>query len=215
MTTRLLLATLLAMVISYLLGSINFAIIITKKVARSDIRDYGSGNAGMTNVLRTLGKGPATLTLIGDFCKGLVSILLSRLLLTYIGNGSDITTILYVCGIATLLGHLFPVFYGFRGGKGILASAGVLGGIHPLVLACLLAVFLIVVLSTKIVSVASITVAACVPVFVCIWSLVGHSPNVVLETVLGAIIGGLVIFMHRENIKRLRNGTENSFKKKK
>ncbi len=115
---------LLAMVVlSYLFGSVNFAIIVTKLFAKKDIRDFGSGNAGMTNVLRTLGKGPAALTFLGDFAKGALSVLITRLVFTVLLKQPDNFVVEYAAAFSALLGHIFPLYYGFKGGKGIAVSA--------------------------------------------------------------------------------------------
>jgi glycerol-3-phosphate acyltransferase PlsY len=121
----------------------------------------------------------------------------------------------YIVAICVMLGHCFPVFYGFKGGKGILVSAGVILIINPLILLILLAIFLAVFLSTKIVSLGSITVAAMYPVLTLIFGLVRQSATVVGDTLTALLIGGFVIFLHRSNIQRLLNGTENRFGKKK
>ena len=114
-----------------------------------------------------------------------------------------------------MLGHCFPVFYGFRGGKGILVSAGVILILNPWILLALLVIFLAVFFASKIVSLGSITVAAMYPVLTLVFGLVQHSETVLWDTLVALVIGGLVIFFHRANIKRLINGTEISFKKKK
>ena len=208
------LALLLAAVAAYLIGSINFAIIITRLFAKKDIRDYGSGNAGMTNVLRTLGKGPAVLVTLGDFCKGVAAVLVGRLILQLLGGGIPFYGD-YFLGLFAMLGHCFPVFYGFRGGKGILVSAGVILVLNWRVLLIILAVFLIVVAFTKTVSLGSISAAAAYPVSTLIVDLLRKAPHPFLNALSALVIGGIVIFMHRSNIKRLLNGTENKLGQKK
>lgn len=208
------LALLLAAVAAYLIGSINFAIIITRLFAKKDIRDYGSGNAGMTNVLRTLGKGPAVLVTLGDFCKGVAAVLVGRLILQLLGGGIPFYGD-YFLGLFAMLGHCFPVFYGFRGGKGILVSAGVILVLNWRVLLIILAVFLVVVAFTKTVSLGSISAAAAYPVSTLIVDLLRKAPHPFLNALSALVIGGIVIFMHRSNIKRLLNGTENKLGQKK
>lgn len=208
------LALLLAAVAAYLIGSINFAIIITRLFAKKDIRDYGSGNAGMTNVLRTLGKGPAVLVTLGDFCKGVAAVLVGRLILQLLGGGIPFYGD-YFLGLFAMLGHCFPVFYGFRGGKGILVSAGVILVLNWRVLLIILAVFLIVVAFTRTVSLGSISAAAAYPVSTLIVDLLRKAPHPFLNALSALVIGGIVIFMHRSNIKRLLNGTENKLGQKK
>lgn len=208
------LALLLAAVAAYLIGSINFAIIITRLFAKKDIRDYGSGNAGMTNVLRTLGKGPAVLVTLGDFCKGVAAVLVGRLILQLLGGGIPFYGD-YFLGLFAMLGHCFPIFYGFRGGKGILVSAGVILVLNWRVLLIILAVFLILVAFTKTVSLGSISAAAAYPVSTLIVDLLRKAPHPFLNALSALVIGGIVIFMHRSNIKRLLNGTENKLGQKK
>lgn len=208
------LALLLAAVAAYLIGSINFAIIITRLFAKKDIRDYGSGNAGMTNVLRTLGKGPAVLVTLGDFCKGVAAVLVGRLILQLLGGGIPFYGD-YFLGLFAMLGHCFPIFYGFRGGKGILVSAGVILVLNWRVLLIILAVFLIVVAFTRTVSLGSISAAAAYPVSTLIVDLLRKAPHPFLNALSALVIGGIVILMHRSNIKRLLNGTENKLGQKK
>ena len=121
----------------------------------------------------------------------------------------------YIVAVCVMLGHCFPVFYGFRGGKGILVSAGVILILNPPILLILLVIFLIVFLGSKIVSLGSITVAAMYPVLTLIFGLVNKSGTVLWDTLTALLIGGFVIFLHRANIKRLLNGTENRFGSKK
>lgn len=212
---RLVLALVLSGVVAYLIGSVNFAIIVTRIFAHEDIRKYGSGNAGMTNVLRTLGKGPAALVTIGDFCKGVLAVLISYLLLRTVGGTESPFYTNYVVAVMVLLGHCFPVFYGFRGGKGILVSAGVILVLNPLILLALLAIFLVVVIASRIVSLASITVAVAYPILTLIFGLVGQDPYLLWDVLVALCVGGAVVWMHRANIRRLIDGTEHKFGQKK
>lgn len=212
---RLILSVILAGVLAYLIGSINFAIIVSKLFAKKDIRDYGSGNAGMTNVLRTFGKLPAVITTVGDFCKGIIAVLLGHFMIQFIGGATDVFYADYLMALLALLGHCFPVFYGFKGGKGILVSAGIILILNPIVFLVILAVFIVVVAISKIVSLASISAAVAFPIATLVQGLMVHSELVWFDTLSALLIGGIVIFMHRSNIKRLLNGTENKFGKKK
>ncbi len=212
---RLVLALVLSGVVAYLIGSVNFAIIVTRIFTHEDIRKYGSGNAGMTNVLRTLGKGPAALVTIGDFCKGVLAVLISYLLLRTVGGTEPPFYTNYVVAVMVLLGHCFPVFYGFRGGKGILVSAGVILVLNPLILLALLAIFLVVVIASRIVSLASITVAVAYPILTLIFGLVGQDPYLLWDVLVALCVGGAVVWMHRANIRRLIDGTEHKFGQKK
>lgn len=207
---------LLAMVVSYLLGSVNFAIIVTKLFLHQDIRSFGSGNAGMTNVLRTVGKGAAVVVTLGDFSKGLLSALFMRALFCFVLQNPDGSLPFeYVAAICALLGHLFPVFYKFKGGKGILVSAGALLAISPYALLCSVIAFAIGTFSTKIVSVGSIASAMMFPIATFVIRTIEHSDTRWWETLLAILIGGAIIFMHRANIGRLLRGEENRFGKKK
>ena len=196
-----------SILIAYLLGSVNFAIIVTKLFKKGDIRDYGSGNAGMTNVLRTVGKGAAALTLLGDFLKGILAVLIMRLLM------------FLLCGVTdtALIGHLFPVFYGFKGGKGILVSAGAMLILSPWSLLLCLAAFLLFASLTRYISAGSIAAGATYPFGVMLVTCLTAGSIHWAEVALAAVIGLSVILMHHANIKRLINGTESkvSFKSKK
>ncbi|MEG1996552.1 MAG: glycerol-3-phosphate 1-O-acyltransferase PlsY [Oscillospiraceae bacterium] len=203
-------------VVAYLIGSINFAIIITKLVKHQDIRKLGSGNAGATNVLRTVGKLPALFTLLGDFSKGIISVVIARLVFMlfcgvtgfYIGD--------YIVAFAALLGHVFPIYYGFKGGKGILVSAGAVFILSPLALAIDLSMFIIVTAITKYVSLGSITAAVLLPLAILAASAI-YGGIVLGEVLMAVPIGALILYMHRKNVVRLIKGTESkiSFKSKK
>ena len=213
------LAVVLMAVVSYLIGCANFAIIISKLLYHKDIRDYGSGNAGMTNIARTFGKFPAVLVTIGDFAKGAIALLLGHLLVMTVGGTGSFTDFPfygeYIVAFFVMMGHCFPVFYGFRGGKGILVSAGVILILNPWMLLVLLAIFLVVFLTTKIVSAGSITVAVSYPILTLIFGLINHTETVLWDALVALILGGLVFFFLRANIKRLLNGTESRLRKKK
>lgn len=197
------------MAIAYLLGSVNFAIIITRLFGKGDIRQYGSGNAGMTNVLRTVGKGAAALTLVGDFCKGIVSVLIVRLLCQLIlGTGCPIL-MEYFVAFAALLGHLFPLYYGFKGGKGILVSAGALLILSPWSLLICLAGFLICTAVTRYVSVGSLAAAILFPLGNLVVTRLEYGHIVWPEVLLALPISLLIIVMHRSNIGRLIHHSEN------
>ena len=206
-----------SILIAYLLGSVNFAIIITKLFKKGDIRDYGSGNAGMTNVLRTVGKGAAALTLLGDFSKGILSVLIMRLLMFLCCGITDTSLLDYIVALAALMGHLFPVFYGFKGGKGILVSAGAMLILNPWSLLICLAVFLLFACLTRYISAGSIAAGITYPFGVMFTTWLSFGYVHWAEAGLAALIGLVVILMHHANIKRLLNGTESkvSFNSKK
>lgn len=198
-------ASALVALIAYLLGSISFAVIVSKIYAHDDVRKYGSKNAGMTNILRTYGKLPAFFTLLGDFGKGVLAVVLGRALfsalgLTFLDAG-------YLAGFFALLGHLYPVFFGFRGGKGVLTSLGIILIVNPLVFFILLVIFLPVLFITRIVSLVSVTGALLYPFITLIVNLCLRKP-LLYDFLFAALFSAIVIFKHRSNIQRLLNGTE-------
>ena len=204
-------------VIAYLIGSINFSIILSKKMAGFDIREKGSGNAGTTNMLRAVGKKAAVITLICDILKGVVTILIAVLAGKIIKN-LDNALLVQLAGIFVIIGHTFPVFFKFKGGKGIATSLGVLLMTNwQIGLICL--VFALVLMAlTKMVSVGSIAAAILFPILVAFIDqnyIVPTSNSNWSYLVFSIIVALLVIFNHRANVQRILNGTENrlSFKK--
>ncbi|MBD5141105.1 MAG: glycerol-3-phosphate 1-O-acyltransferase PlsY [Ruminococcus sp.] len=217
---KLIIAGVISAVISYLLGSCNSSIIVVRLLKHEDVREHGSKNAGLTNTLRCYGKFPALLTLIGDLGKGIVSVLLSILVFRiFIGEGSfNRQTVGYISGIFAILGHIFPIYYGFRGGKGVLVASSILLVIDWQTFVIIIPFFAVVLLISKYVSVASISAAIFYPVLTFLLHyFVQHEPlnTCIVHTALVAVTGILLIYMHRTNIQRLRNGTENKFFKKK
>lgn len=201
-------------VIPYLLGGINTAIIVTKIKTGKDIRDMGSGNAGLTNTLRTQGKLAALFVLLGDILKGVLSILLVhflfRLLLgidTY-SMTEGYSWINYCAGVFAVLGHIYPVFYGFKGGKGILVTFAVMLTIDAVPALLLLGVFAIVTALTRYVSLGSVIAAGLYPFTVLAFSLMEENVCAWADFAFSAGIAFLLIFMHRANLKRLKNHTE-------
>ena len=198
-------------VIAYLIGSINFSVIISKKMGGFDLREKGSGNAGTTNALRTIGKKAAALTLICDILKGVVAIFIAKLI-GVIWSDVDKALLVQIAGIAVVIGHTFPIFFKFKGGKGVATSLGVLITTNwQIGLICL--VFAVVLIAlTQMVSVGSIVAAILYPVLT---MFIGQNyiveGNYILASIILAI---LVVFNHRENVKRILSGTENklSFK---
>lgn len=198
-------------IIAYLIGSINFSVILSKKMAGFDVREKGSGNAGTTNMLRAVGKKAAAITLICDILKGVVAILIAM----FIGNmveTSNVALLVQIAGVAVILGHTFPVFFKFKGGKGVATSLGVLilsnwqTGLICLVFA------LILMALTQMVSVGSIAAAILYPVLTLF-----IRENYIVEGyyfIYSIILAVIIVYNHRENVKRLLNGTENkiSFK---
>lgn len=204
-------------IVSYLFGSVNFAIVWTRVFLHDDIRKYGSGNAGMTNVLRTVGKGAAALTLLGDIAKGVLSVLVAQLVFTLlIPDPFFCVMAKYLAAFGALMGHLFPLYYGFKGGKGVAVSAGAMLMLAPWVFLCCLGVFLLAVVLTRYVSLGSILSAVAYPVFIFLFGFFWTPhPYWVLETACAAVLGIIVIAMHHENIGRLIHGTERKIGEKK
>lgn len=183
----------------YLLGSINTAVIVSKALYKADVRNYGSGNAGMTNMFRSFGKKAGFLTLAGDALKALFAVGIGYLLFGSTGA--------YIAGFCCLIGHSFPCFFRFKGGKGVVVSAITILFIDPLVFLVLILIFGLMFLSTRIVSASSITAAFFYPVLVYGFSRALPS-RTGLEFIFSLLIGLFVIAMHRENIHRLINRTE-------
>ena len=214
------LAIAFTVVFSYLFGSLNSAILVCKLLKGKDIRDYGSNNAGLTNVLRVFGKGPALATLIFDLIKGVAAVIICRLVVTHLMGVTffgDSKFIGYLAGFIVMIGHIFPVFYGFHGGKGVLLAATTLLTIDPLTCALSVGIFILLVVITKYVSVGSIAAAISYPIFTFIVQkfIFPYPEGVVPNTVVAALIGIVIVYMHKPNIIRLMNGTENKFGSKK
>ena len=204
-------------IIAYCIGSISFSVIFTKKFAGFDVRQKGSGNAGSTNVLRTAGKKIAILTLICDILKGIIPIWIAILIGNITNADENIKAeLVQIAGVFAVIGHTFPVFFGFKGGKGVATSLGVLLIINwQIGLICL--VFALVIMAiTKMVSIGSVLAAILFPIL-CIFI----NQNYIVEgghfsyIIFGIVMALIVVFNHRENIKRIIDGKENklSFKK--
>ena len=209
--------------IPYLLGSLSFSVIVSKTLYHQDIRNFGSGNAGMTNVLRTFGKKAAALTVVGDIGKGVVAVLLAK---WFFGSqlASEQSYFLgaifgiYLAAFFAVLGHVYPLYFGFKGGKAVSVATGTIVAISPVMVLPLLVVFFGVLAAGKMVSLSSICCAAAYPVvtFLYYWLIQKSDLSVILTTTIGAaIMGALVIWLHRSNIQRIRNGTEYKFFQKK
>ena len=208
--------------VSYLLGSLSFAIIFSWLFERKDVRNYGSGNAGATNVLRSVGLIPGILTFIFDFAKGLSSMLLSQVILEAVcGTDQPYTAeksiAFCIAGLFALLGHIFPIFFKFRGGKGIMTLAGIIIILSPLRFLMILAVFLIGFGLTKTVSIGSCACGIFYPIitFLELYFLryrvdpvTYNKEYLIIQTVVAVIFGITVLITHRGNIKRILNGTE-------
>lgn len=204
-------------IIAYAIGSINFSVIISKKIAGFDVREKGSGNAGSTNVLRTVGKKAAALTLVCDILKGVISVLIALIIGKIAGKSANSAIIVEIAALAVVIGHTFPIFFGFRGGKGVATSLGVILIVNwKIGLICLIFALALMAL-TRMVSLGSISAAvlfAVLTIFVRD-SYIGGIDFDFSFIVFGILLATLVIFNHRSNLKRIINGTENKLGSKK
>lgn len=212
--------TVVTIVASYLLGSINSAIIISKSLYHDDIRKHGSGNPGLTNMLRTYGKGAAGLTLLGDISKTLLSIFVSAIFFgfNYVGAISTGDGMCYIAGLFAVIGHISPIYYGFKGGKGVLTTAVMALVLSPIVFGILFLLFAGIVAISRYVSLGSVTTAILYPVLIHGYFTVvfggGTTPG--LAALASVIIAILIVWCHRGNLQRISDRTERklSFKKK-
>ena len=195
--THNLLSILIVIAAGYLLGSISTGVVLSRLFAKTDIRSQGSGNAGTTNMLRVLGRRMALFTFIGDMLKGIIAVFIGKWLI-----GGELGGLLGVVG--AVLGHYYPLYFGFKGGKGIATSFGSLLFVFPVQALLAFAVFLILVAVTHHVSVGSIAAAITLPLLIVITRF--QEPTLWIITVC---IGASVVWRHRANIKRLMNHTEN------
>lgn len=207
-------------VISYFLGSLNFSIILSRTIEKRDIRESGSGNAGATNMLRTYGKLFAILTMIGDILKVALAIFIAFLILgtpldmifSIADNGEmAVTMILYkeFAGFFCVLGHIFPLYFNFKGGKGVAACTGMVILVDWRIALILFAIFVITIVISKMISLGSIVIAILYPVLIAVFY-----QNIVL-ILIAVLFASIVIVAHRQNIKRILNGTENKLSNKK
>ena len=205
-------------IIAYCIGSLNISIFISKKMGGFDLREKGSNSTGATNVLRTLGKKAAAITLLFDILKGIVAIAISMI----IGNIMEETNqelLLQIAGIAVVIGHTFPIFFGFKGGKGVATSIGILLMSNwKIGLICFIFALVLMIL-TRMVSVGSCAAAILFPVLTLFindsYTILTEGKNGNTYFIYSVLLAVIVLYNHRSNIKRLLNGTENklSFKK--
>ncbi len=201
---------LLSAVFSYLLGSISSAVIVSKVFYKKDIRESGSGNAGATNALRVFGRKAGIAVFVFDFFKGLIAVFFAKLLVNYFQAD-------YICvaaaGLFVQLGHVFPVFFGFKGGKGVATAAGSAMAIMPLTASVLLGIFVLTVIITKTVSLASGICAAVYPLL----AFFVTNEYKTLHLIFAACCSAVIIIKHSSNFARLLDGNENkiSFRRKK
>ena len=201
----------LTAIVSYLIGSVNFSILLSKMLSGKDIRESGSGNAGATNMLRTYGKKMGVITLLLDVLKGIVVILLSRFVKNIAGTDEIYPVISYIAGVCVILGHNFPLYFGFKGGKGVATSLGV---VLMLDWKVGLIVAVVAIAVTRYVSLGSILGGAMYIVIEIVKMIVTKNVDAI-QLVCVVIIGGLLIARHHANIKRLLSGTENKLGAKK
>ncbi|MBE6536624.1 MAG: glycerol-3-phosphate 1-O-acyltransferase PlsY [Ruminococcaceae bacterium] len=218
----------IAMAAGYLLGSINSAIVISKVLYKDDIRKYGSGNAGLTNMLRTYGKKAAGLTLLGDILKTALAIVIGSILggFGYLGGISLGTyacdlPLNYMAGFFAVIGHILPIYYGFKGGKGVLCTSTMALILTPIEFSILLLVFILIVWWSKYVSLGSVTVAVLYPIIVSghikvIFNGTDIKQNGVMALIT-IVLAIIIVYCHRGNLQRISDGTERklSFKSKK
>ena len=215
---------LLCMIIPYLLGSLNFGVMISRRRYGDDVRTHGSGNAGATNMLRTYGWKAGVLTMAGDMLKAVIAVGLGYLI---VGVNAQVTEgdLTYrmvdqfgaaIAGLFVMLGHMFPIFFKFKGGKGVSTAGMVIFMISPIAGVICLAVFLIVVLGTRYVSLGSVMGLVLYPIVLNAFSHAYDPPRNSTACMISVLMACLVVFMHRENLKRLAAGKESkiSFKKK-
>lgn len=228
MISKLVIVYALTAVIAYLLGSINFSIIITKAYLKKDIREFGSGNAGTTNVLRSVGKLPSALTFLGDFLKAVASVLAAILLYKYVfniqlGYGDELLNIgKGIAALFVMIGHMWPIYYGFKGGKGVVTGAAISLMLHPIAFAVCIATFIVVMLFSRIVSLSSILATATFPFSMLVITLLYYKNDgnanlwyVIAMTAFAVCYAALIIGKHHENIARLIAGTEKKITAKK
>ena len=199
-----------AIVGGYLLGSVSFAVLVSRVFGLNDPRSYGSGNPGATNVLRSGSKAAAIAVLVLDVLKGLLPVAL----VLHIGPDYGLTGAgaAALTGLAAFVGHLYPVFFGFKGGKGVATALGVVLALSPWLALAVLVVFGVVLAATRYVSLASMSAAAAAPLIMLLPGPWGHS---VLAVVAFLVMAALLIWRHRANIERLRADTEAKFGSKK
>jgi glycerol-3-phosphate acyltransferase PlsY len=196
-------ATAAFIVVAYLIGSVSFAVIVSRAFRLPDPRTYGSGNPGATNVLRTGRKLAALLTLVGDGGKGWLAVFVAA---RYAGDYGVDAIGVSACAVAVFLGHLFPVFFGFRGGKGVSTAAGILLAIHPWLGLVTFATWIIIAIFFRYSSLAAIVSAVFAPVYAFFMTLLGFELGSTLPAVI--VLAALLVWRHKTNIRNLGAGKE-------
>jgi glycerol-3-phosphate acyltransferase PlsY len=195
----------LLILLAYLIGSIPTALLISKKFFGIDIRDYGSGNMGATNAFRVMGPKFGTIIMILDILKGMLAVGLFYFLPYYLTNELDRTNFMMALGLSAVMGHIFPIFANYKGGKGVATLLGMLLAVQPLVALCCVGVFVLVLYLTRYVSLSSILGAIMLPVSV-LWIWNEHELS---YRIFALIVAFIVIITHQKNIGRLIRGAEN------
>lgn len=202
----------LLVVLAYLIGSISSAVLVSKRFYGIDIREHGSGNAGATNTFRILGKNAGIIVMVADMLKGFLAVKLS-LVSSYTWTTEPFVNLQVMLGIAAVLGHIFPIFAGFRGGKGIATLFGMILGIQPLVAVSLVGVFMLMLLATRYVSLSSISASIAFPLLIL---FIFREPELSYK-IFAIGTAALVVLTHHKNITRLITGSESKvpiFKKR-
>lgn len=195
--------------IAYLIGSIPTAVWVGKRFYGVDVREYGSGNAGTTNTLRTLGKNAAIFVLLVDMLKGWAAVQLSRLSF-YDWGSEDIVNLQIALGLCAILGHIFPIWAGFKGGKGVATLFGMILAIHPIVAVSLVGVFLFMLLITHYVSLSSISASIAFPILI-LFIFKDQAPEIAYK-IFAIATACMVVMTHHKNIGRLLTGNESKIK---
>ncbi|HQW92858.1 MAG TPA: glycerol-3-phosphate 1-O-acyltransferase PlsY [Ferruginibacter sp.] len=191
-------------ILSYLIGSIPTALIISRRFFGIDIRDYGSGNMGATNTFRVLGSRYGTMVMVFDILKGMAAVMLYNFLPFYVNNDLERTNLMLGLGLSAVIGHVFPVFAGFKGGKGVATLLGMVLAIQPVIAVSCIGIFVLVLFLTRYVSLSSILAAVALPICVLwIWN-----ENELLYRVFALIVAILVVVTHQKNIGRILRGVE-------
>lgn len=191
-------------ILAYFIGSIPTAIIISKLFFNIDIREYGSGNMGATNTFRVLGPKFGTIVMVGDMLKGILAVALYNLLPYYLTNELDRTNLMIGLGLAAVIGHIYPIWADFRGGKGVATLFGMVLAIQPIVAINCVGVFLIVLYLTRYVSLSSIIAGVALPICV-LWI---YNEKEVFYRVFAVAVAALIVLTHQKNISRLLKGNE-------
>ena len=203
---------LVSAVIGYFLGSLNFAVILSGRLYKDDIRKYGSKNAGMTNMMRTYGSKAAGLTILGDMLKAIVAVIIGSFLFGHMCGG-------YAAAFGCVVGHVFPAYYGFKGGKGVATAAAAILILDPRAFLIVIAVFILCVVCSRYISLGSVLSAAIFPL-ITFYSYHDFARGRFVSYgwfafIMALLIALLVILKHHENLSRLAHGTENKFSFKK